>query len=185
MREAWDYVWEVESAEESAGHVRISLVRRREHRLSKHLISHTETLERTVLFSRSFRPLLEAVAIAHYGAQLQLVALHAREGRFGCFVESRSEGANVEVILYDRWFDESDIRTEELARRAFDASDEASLVASTEFLADLKIWADRRNEEREAAILEERDADNARMRLASEQEAASRALNEILATHTR
>jgi hypothetical protein len=80
MQETWDDVWDVERSEEAAGTVRVSLVRRREHRFSKHLVAHSETVERTVLFSRSFRPLFETVAIEHYAAQLELVARHAREG---------------------------------------------------------------------------------------------------------
>lgn len=183
MEESWGFVWDVESAEEPAGRVRVSLVRNREHRFSKRLVPHRETVERTVLFSRSFRPLLESVAMDHYAAQLSLIARHARDGQFGCFIESRSEHGMVEVILYDRWFVESDIRMVELARRAFDASDEDSLVASTEFLADLRIWADRRNEQREAAAVAEHDADDARRLLASERDAASVELSRILAAH--
>jgi hypothetical protein len=60
-----------------------------------------------------------------------------------------------------------------------------AMVASAEFLADLRIWADRRNEERETAVLQERDADDARRRLASEHEAASQELSQILAAHAR
>lgn len=182
MQESWDYVWEVESAEEAAGSQCVSLIRRREHRTTKHLMARTETLERTVLYSRSFRPLLERVALEHYTAQLQLIARYARAGEFGCFLQNRTDGGNVEVILYDRWFDDPDIRTNELARRTFDASDDSALVASSEFLADLRLWADRRNEQREAAMLEQRDADGAR-ELNAEREAASAELSQILAAH--
>jgi hypothetical protein len=185
MQESWKYVWDVESAEEPGGRVRVSLVRRRERHFSRHLAARTETVERTVLFSRAFRPLLETVSMEHYAAQLELVARHAREGQFGCFIQNLSEDGTVEVILYDRWFDDPDIRTEELARHAFDATDENSLVASAEFVADLRIWAERRNEEREAAVLEQSDADDARRQSESEREAASRELSEILAAHTR
>lgn len=185
MRESWRYVWEVECAEASPGSLCVSLVRRREHQFARHLMSRTETLERTVLFSRTFRPLLEAVALEHYAAQLRAVARYAQDGRFGCFVESRSNGGNVEVILYDRWFEDGEIRTEELAKRAFDASDAGSLVASTEFLADMRLWADRRNEQREATMLDERDADASRERLKAEREAASAELTQILATQAQ
>lgn len=57
--------------------------------------------------------------------------------------------------------------------------------ASTEFLADLRIWAERRNDERDAALRAERDADDARELLTSEQQAAARELAQILAAHTR
>lgn len=185
MRESWRHVWEVECAEASPGTLCVSLVRRREHRVARHLIAHTEIIERTVLFSKSFRPLLEAVALEHYAAQLRLVGQYAQDGRFGCFVESGSNGGNVEVVLYDRWFEDGEIHTEELARRAFDASDDGSLVASTEFLADLRLWADRRNEQREATILDQRDADAAGERLNAEREAASAELTRILATQAQ
>ncbi|HTW13348.1 MAG TPA: hypothetical protein VME01_11425, partial [Solirubrobacteraceae bacterium] len=174
MRETETYVWDVESSEEAAGHVRVALVRKRERRSSSHLRQHTEVVERTVFFARSFRPLLETVALEHYKAQLELVARYAREGQFGCFVLTQSDEASVQVTLYERTFDGNEVCTEELARQAFDASDEQSLVTSTEFLADLRIWAERQNDAREQAILEAREADDVRARLASEQAAASR-----------
>jgi len=163
----------------------VSLVRRREHRVTQRLRSRVETLERTVLFSRSFLPLRESIALERYTARLGLIARHAHEGTFGCFAETRSDGPSVEVVLWERWFDGTEIRTEELARRAFDAGDEQTLVVSAEFLADLRAWADRRNEEREAAYLQERSADEDRRQLASEQEAAGRELSQILAAHAR
>ncbi len=181
----WSYVYGVESADEGGGRVCISLVRTRQ-RDSVHLLRHqVEVLERTVLFSRSFRAMLDKVAIESYTAHLSLVARYAEQGAFGCFAVTRSEGGSVDVLLYERRFDGDEIRTDELARRAFDASDDESLVASAEFLADLRAWAERRNEEREAAYLEERRADEDRRQLASEQEAAGRELNQILAAHAR
>ena len=185
MQESWDDLWSVERSEEAGGRVRVSLVRRREHHFSKHLVAHTETVQSTVLFSHSFRPLLETVAMEHYAGQLSRIAEHAQDGKFGCFIENRAEDGMVAITLYDRWFVEPDIRTEELARRVFDASDEASLVASAEFVADLRIWADQRNDDRETTLLQERDADAAGRRLSAEQEAASRELSQILAAHAR
>jgi hypothetical protein len=184
MRETWRHVWEVESSDDAGGQVRVSLVRRREH-TTRGLRSHTETLERTVLFSQCFRPLLETVARDHYIARLQQIAGYAEQGQFGCFAESRSDAGSVEVILWERSFDGTDIRTEELARRAFDARDEQALVASSEFVADLQIWAERRNDERDAAALSERDASDVRAQLAAEREAAGHELSEILAAHMR
>lgn len=188
MDESWSYVWEVEAADDGAGRVRVSLVRRREHRSTGHHLlrrAETETVERTVFLSRSFRPMLESVAMDHYTARLSELARYAEQDQFGCFAESRPEGGSVEVLLWQRSFDGVDIHTEELARQAFDASDEQALVASVEFLADLRAWAGRRNDELEAAYLEERDADDARVRMAAEQEAAGRELSQILAAHTR
>jgi hypothetical protein len=184
MRESWRHVWEVESADEAGGQLRASLVRKREHS-TKGLRSHTETLERTVLFSQCFRPLLDAVALEHYTARLQQIARYAEQGQFGCFAETRSDGGSVEVILWERSFDGADIRTEELARRAFDAGDESALVASSEFVADLQIWAERRNDERDAALLSERDAADVQARLTAERDAAGQELSQILAAHIR
>lgn len=185
MNDEWRYSYDVESAQEQHGRVSVSLVRKREHHSMQLLRSRIETVERTVLFSQSFRPMLDSVAQEHYAARLRLIARYADEGTFGCFAQTRPEGQNVEVVLWERWFDGTEIRTEELARRAFDAGDEQSLVASVEFLADLRAWAERRNEEREAAYLKERSADDDRKRLASEQETASRELHQILAAHAR
>lgn len=184
MKESWDTLWELESGEETTGRIRISLVRRRVHRFSKRLVARTETVERVVMFSRAFRPLLETVALEHYRAQLGVVARSAETGKFGCFVEVQPKGGNVEVTLYDRWFDGWNIRTEEVTRQAFASTDERSLVASTEFLAELQIWAERQNAEREAVLAGQQDADDARARLAAQRSAASRELSEILAAHT-
>jgi hypothetical protein len=170
---------------EEHGRVAVSLVRKREHRSAGLLHHRNETVERTVLFSRSFRQMFDSVAQQTYAARLQLVARHASEGTFGCFAETRPEGKNVEVVLWERWFDEDDMHTQELARRAFDASDEQSLVASVEFLADLRAWAERRNQEREDSYLQTRQAADDRKQFASDQEAASRELHQILAAHAR
>lgn len=183
MREAWAYVWDVETTDEGRGQRRVCLVRTRERRSKGRLRSHTEVVERTVLFSRSFRPLLETPAMDHYRAVLQLLARHAEDEQFGCFVQTRSNDGDVEVILYDRWFDGTEIHTEELVRRAFDSGDGRSLVASAEFLADLQIWAERQNEERELAILSERDADQLRAQVARERKAAGEELSQLLADH--
>jgi hypothetical protein len=163
--------------------VRISLIRRQEHESRRHLRTHTETLERTCIFSKSFRPLLEAAEMERYTARLEQISRHAREGQFGCFIETLSGEGRVEVILYDRWFDGSDIHTDELARRSFDATTDEALVASTSFLADVQIWADARNQERDANRDLERDADDARRQVDAEREAASRELGQILAAH--
>jgi hypothetical protein len=185
MSDDWRCVYVVERADGQPGRLDVSLVRRRERVPAHHLRHRVEVLERTVLFSRSFRPMLDLAAMESYVARLSLVARYAEEGTFGCFAQTRSEGRNVEVSLYERWFDGAEVRTDELACRAFDATDDATLVASTEFLADLRAWAERRNEEREAAYLQGRADDDARRQRASEQQAASEELNEILAAHTR
>ncbi len=163
----------------------VSLVRALERDSVRHLRAHTDVLDLQVLFARSFRPIVDRVAMEDYAARLSLVARYANEGTFGCFAQTQSAAGSVEVILYERWFDGGEVHTDELARRAFDASHEESLVASVEFLADVRIWAERRNQEREETYLRERAAGDARSLLASQREAAGRELHEILAAHTR
>lgn len=183
MSEGERYQHLVERCEEGPGHMRIALVRQRQ-REDGRFLHHHEITDRTVLFAKRFRPMLELAALEHYAEQLSLVARHADEGTFGCFVETYTEDGDVAVCLYERWFDGDQIHTDELARRAFDASDGTALVASAEFLADLRDWAERRNRGREAAYLEELEEDDARSRIAADREAASAELNEILAAHT-
>jgi hypothetical protein len=179
------YAYRVESAEEQSGRVRVSLVKQLEREETRHLRRHVEVLERTVLFSQTFRPMFDLTAMESYATNLSLVARHAAAGTFGCFVQTATAAGNVEVCLWERWFDGREIHTDELARRVFDASDETALVASVEAVADLRAWAERQNEAREAAYAQELDDDDARSRAAAEREAASAELNEILAALKR
>lgn len=177
-------VWQIETEEESGGRRRLSLVRNRERRVHARLRTHTELTDRTVFFSRSFRPLLQTFAMEHYRAVLQRICDHAQAGEFGCFVQTRAQHGSVEIMLYERWFDGGELHTAELARRTFDAGLEGSLVTSTEFLADLQLWAERRNEQRDALIVAEQDADRQRARMTDERDAAARELSMLLAAHT-
>lgn len=60
----------------------------------------------------------------------------------------------LQIVLYDRWFDSQQPHVDDFAQRLFDPADEGTLVCSAEFLAELGGWAERCNEEREAAYLE-------------------------------
>jgi hypothetical protein len=97
VNEGWRYVYDVESADEEHGQVSVSLVRKREHHVTQHLRSRTETLDRTVLFSRRFLPIRDSIALERYSARLSQIARHAQDGTFGCFAETRSDGPSVEV----------------------------------------------------------------------------------------
>ena len=55
-------IYSVESTEERPGHIGISLVRCVERDVTHHLRHHAEVVERTVLFHRTFRPMLELAA---------------------------------------------------------------------------------------------------------------------------
>ncbi len=185
MSEALRRVHEVERSDARPGHVDVALVRMtvREGRgLVRH---HREVVGRSVLFHRTFRPMLELAKMESYAARLAAVARYADQGTFGCFVRTEPTGGTVEVSLYERWFDGDEIHTDELACRTFDPSDEAALVASTEFLADLRAWAERQNDEREAAYQRDSDSDQLRCSTMADQESASRDLADILAPHAR
>lgn len=137
----------------------------------------------TVLFRRSFRPLLELKELERYAAELERVARHANEGTLGCFVDTRSHEGVVEVALYDRWFDGDRLRCDELAHRRYDASDEQALVASAEFVAELEDWAQRRNDEREQSDAGARAAAEAAQEQARDRATAADELAGILRAH--
>ena len=174
---------EVERSDARPGRVDVALVRMTVREGRGLLRHHRDVVERTVLFHRTFRPMFELTAMESYAARLALIARYANEGTFGCFVRTEPTGGSVEVSLYERWFDGNEIQTDELARRTFDASDEAALVASTEFLADLRAWAERQNDDREAAYQRDSDSDQLLRSTLAEQESAGRELADILAAH--
>jgi hypothetical protein len=159
----------------------VALVRRAE---SRRLSLRRDHDERMVLFRRTFKPLLELEELERYASELEVAARHANEGTLGCFVDTRPHEGIVDVALYDRWFDGEHLGCDELARRRFDASDERSLVASAEFVAELEDWAERRNAERALTYSDDREETAARDRDAREREAAADQLAAILRSHT-
>jgi hypothetical protein len=171
-RDVWD-----------AGRTDVSLVRQAHapRRLSLHRGPREEP---SVLFHRTFRPLLELKELERYASELELVARHANDGTLGCFVDTRPHEGSVEVALYDRWFDGESVRCEELARRSYDAGDEQALVASAEFVAELQDWAERRNTERELTYASDHEEAIARETDAKEAAAAADELTAILRSHT-
>ena len=174
-------LYRVERGEESGGRVEISLVRVGERVVSGRMRRRTEVVRREVILHRAFRPVVELAAMEAYAGKLSSIARYANEGTFGCFVVSQPVGGNVEICLYDRWFDGTTVRTHELARRAFDAEDESALVAGAEFLADLQAWAERHNDEREELYQQaSSDAELQRSRTAERASAATE-LAQILA----
>jgi len=170
QRDAWD-----------AGRTEVTLVRRP--------AAHGFSLRRhsaeapVVLLRRTFRPLLELKELERYAAELERVARHANEGTLGCFVDTRSHDGIVEVALFDRWFDGDHLRCDELARRTYDAGDEQALVASTEFVAELEDWAQRRNDERAESEAGARAEAEAAQERTLERAAAAEELAGILRTH--
>jgi hypothetical protein len=129
--------------------------------------------------------MLDLAALEAYASQLELVARHANDGTFGCFVQSGSEAGRVQVTLYERWFDGAKLRCDELARREFDPDDESSLVASAEFLAELQDWAQRRNDEREASYRDAGISEAAATQQSLHRQAAADELASILASERR
>lgn len=121
-------------------------------------------------------------ALETYAAELARVAEHANRQTLRCFVETSRRGEEVVIALYERWFDGDHLRCDELARRAFDPADENALVASAEFLAEVEAWAERRNEEREAAYLDDALDDEARIQRTLDRQSAAAELQRILAS---
>jgi hypothetical protein len=176
------FTYEVRRDVWDAGRTEIALVRRSAGQ-RRSLLRRAQD-ETAVLFHCTFRPLLELKELEHYASELELVARHANDGTLGCFVDTRPHEGVVEVALYDRWFDGEHLRCDELARRHYDAGDEASLVASAEFVAGLEHWAERRNEERELIYASEREEAAAREQDAREAAVAAGELAQILRSHT-
>jgi hypothetical protein len=135
----------------------------------------------TIMFHRTFRPIGELDRLESYAAMLERVADHANAGTFGCFVESESEDGTVEVTLYERWFDGTRLHCDVLARRAFDASDDNSLVQGAEFRAEIEEWAEEHNARREAWYLDVASDAELRAGRAAERAAAADELAGILA----
>lgn len=108
------------------------------------------------------------------------MARHGNDGTFGCFVDTRTRAGLVEVTLYERWFDGRRLQCDALESRTFDPADEGALVASAEFVAELQVWSEERNDARDAAYLEASVEDAARDQRALEQASAADELARIL-----
>jgi hypothetical protein len=169
-------IWGQERAE-------ISLIRQTvSHGLLKRLRDHGS--DDVVVFHRTFKPRLELDQLERYARELERAAKHGNEGTLGCFVDTQGGDGVVEVKLYERWFDGRRLICDELASRRFDPEEDTTLVASTEFLAELQEWAERRNDEREAAYLESSVEDAVREQRSVERASAASELASILAKHS-
>jgi hypothetical protein len=164
------------------GYADVALIRcSAPHGVLEHL-RHRQRRDVIVLHHRTFRPFLELAELETYAGQLQRTAEHANSGTLGCFVDTQKQQHGcVRVALYERWFDGEHLRCEQLASRDFDASDEDAVVGSAEFLAELRDWAERRNDERQASELDAAAEDAARIQRASERSEAADQLARILA----
>jgi hypothetical protein len=111
--------------------------------------------ETVVVHHRTFRPLLERTELEAYAGQLEQAADHGNTGSLWYFVTTtaRPDGT-VAVSLYDRWFDGTRLRCERQIQREFDVQAETSVAPSLEFAAGLRAWADARNADRDALLLE-------------------------------
>jgi hypothetical protein len=150
------------------------------HGVVEHLLHH-ERRDAIVLHHRTFRPMLELAELEAYAAQLEHAAEHGNEGTLGCFVETENgEDGIVRVALYERWFDGRRLRCERLAGRDFDSTADNAVVDSSEFLAELQVWAERRNDEREASHREAATEDAVRTERSIERATAAAELDRIL-----
>ena len=133
-----------------------------------------------VLSRRRYRA-NDMFGMAEYQAALAQAAKHAAVGHYGCYVETqRLRGGKVEVELVSREIKDAKLRTEILASREFDASDDDALVASAEFAAELRAWADRVNDERATALVEGAVEHDVALEDAAERDRAAAELASIL-----
>jgi hypothetical protein len=123
----------------------------------------------------------DVFGLAAYKGALEQAGTLASAGQYGCYVVTKTvRGGNVEVELIDRQIVDAKLRTEILASQTFDATDDASLVKSAEFAAELRDWADRVNDERAAALAEGAVEHDAALADAAERERAASELASIL-----
>jgi hypothetical protein len=138
-----------------------------------------------VIHHRSFRPLFDLSAMEAYAGQLERVAAHGNEGTLGCFVDIEDQtNGTVRIALYERWFDGDHVRCEELAAREFEATEEGAVTDSAEFLAELRAWAEKRNDEREAQDPDDEAAETVQSERTMDRADAARQLARILRTIT-
>jgi hypothetical protein len=177
------YCYQVERKLDGPKGVEVRLVRRPERYGVRRHLTRDRGRDRDlgeVLFHRRFKPIFELDKIETYAARLEQVAHHANDGTFGCFVVTEPSGEEVMVTLYERWFDGDALHCEQLAQRSFDPEDERTLVHSATFRAELEVWAEGRNEEREAEYRRAGEDQDARTERAAERRAAAGELARIL-----
>jgi TPP-dependent pyruvate/acetoin dehydrogenase alpha subunit len=86
--------------------------------------------------------------ISRHKGELGEAADYARRGEFGTCVDVQTaRDGSVQVRLVSRHFTGDDFVTEVTADECFDAGDPDALVAASEFAAELKVWAEERNED--------------------------------------
>jgi hypothetical protein len=91
------------------------------------------------------------------------VARFAEAGEWGAFVTSLpARDGSVQVRLLERRLDAEGIRVEVLAERRFDAGSESAVVDAAAFAAELRVWAEHRNDALAAARVDETLAAEAR-----------------------
>jgi hypothetical protein len=173
------YRYSVERDLRGPGYADVALIRRAAPRGLLGRLTRRQD-DAVVVFHRAVKPRVELAELEAYASQLERVAQHANDGTLGCFVETISRAGTVWITLYERWFDGHHLVCEQLAQHGFDPTDEATLVASAEFMVELEAWAEERNEEREASYLDAGGEDDAGTARAIDQTAAADELARIL-----
>jgi hypothetical protein len=116
---------------------------------------------RVEVLARLRAPQDDPVRISRHHGELGEAADHASRGEFGNTVDVRSERDGImRVRLIARAFKGENFVTEILADRTFDAADDASLVNASEFAAELRGWAEDRNDELALQTRADLDADS-------------------------
>ena len=134
-----------------------------------------------VIASRRFRDHGQMAEIARFAAELEELQGYCERGELGCFVRTvpQRSGA-VKVSLVERRWDGGEVVTEVLADRSFDAASDDAVQRSAGFAAELRVWAEERNDALEEALRDAAD-ERERARAAAEERArGARELAEIL-----
>jgi hypothetical protein len=130
-----------------------------------------------IIASRRFREVGQMAEIARYAAELEELQAYCERGELGSFVRTTPRhGGAVKVALVERVWDGEQVRTEVLAERVFDAEADDAVQQSAAFAAELRVFAEERNDALEAAL---RDAGDDRERAQAAADERARSAQEL------
>lgn len=134
-----------------------------------------------VIAARRFREVGQMAEIARFAAELEELQRYCERGELGCFVRTTPlRGGDVKVALVERRFADSEVRTEVLAERSFDAAADDAVERSAAFAAELRVFAEERNDALEAALRDAADDRERGQAAADERARTARELAQIL-----
>jgi len=134
-----------------------------------------------VIAARRFREVGQMAEIARYSAELEELQAYCERGEHGCFVRTTPlRGGDVKVTLVERRWDGEQVRTEVLAERSFEAASDDAVARSAAFAAELRVFAEDRNDALEAALRDAADDRERARAAADERDRGARELAQIL-----